>query len=299
MLEDVANGTTALFGPTLARSGVVYPNLESAVQSWMAKNEVEDFTQAVDGMLGQGYSFVVQKNPRDLSVYSKNPQVFTDKGPDTVRTLFNLSPEAQVTWKQSYQSAGHTTPLDTVFVEQKDENPPENPAENRAENPAQLSVSFGFTVRKQSEEPGATILAVDTGGPSARFGLKAGDRIVSINRFETSQGHFGPWKIANLEDFKRAARYMQPGWGVPLQVIRGGSAFHVAVIPTESGKQEPNKSDLRHLTVDEISRAKKVTPQATQELLRKTGSQAKDYAPNPPEPGYKTGNYQANVSSLT
>jgi hypothetical protein len=84
---------------------------------------------------------------------------------------------------------------------------------------------WGFRVSKSADdaEPGVMIENVFTDGPAARAGLKAGDRLLTMD---------GRW-TDNIADVFQAAEFVKPGTSVDLRVRRGDEERIIRVTPAQ------------------------------------------------------------------
>jgi hypothetical protein len=239
----------------------------------------------MDRMLAEGYSFFIQKNPNDIGFVSRNPRVYAAEGAaDYVAQMFQLRPEAKVIWKPALRAVDKAIALTDVFVANA---VPAKVSEAQVKKPA---VNFGFGADKRQSNNGVVVAIVYKGGAAAKAGLQAGDRIVQVGPFDNQRGTYGPWRVRNVRDFKRACQYVQAGSSVPLRFIRGDGSFTKAVWPEEPAQAAaPNLKqavqDLEHLTVDEIANRYKKTPEEVHAYLARVGGRAKDYVPSAPNTG--------------
>jgi hypothetical protein len=74
---------------------------------------------------------------------------------------------------------------------------------------------------KGDEEAGVTLKSVLPGGPADRAGLKAGDRLLTLD---------GRW-TDSLPDLYHAAGAVKPGTAVPVKVLRAGKEIELKVTP--------------------------------------------------------------------
>jgi hypothetical protein len=280
LLEAGSNGTTILFGPR--QNGTRYNSLEQAVKH--VNGQQMDTAQGMERMLSEGYSFFIQKNPNDIGFFSRNPRVYAAEGAaDYVAQMFQLRPEAKVVWKPALKAADKMLALNTVFVANA---VPTKVSEARLSEPA---VSFGFGADKRQSNNGVVVAIVYKGSAAAKAGLQAGDRIVQVGPFDNQRGTYGPWRVRNVKDFKRACQYVQAGSSVPLRFIRGDGSFTKAVWPEEPAQVatapdlKQAVQDLEHLTVDEIANRYKKTPEEVHAYLARVGGRAKDYVPAAPK----------------
>jgi S1-C subfamily serine protease len=77
------------------------------------------------------------------------------------------------------------------------------------------------TKDKSDEDAGVDVKAVMSGGPAAAAGLKAGDRILTID---------GRW-TDSVPDTYQAASYVKPGRSVVVVVKRDGKEVRLTVAP--------------------------------------------------------------------
>jgi hypothetical protein len=82
---------------------------------------------------------------------------------------------------------------------------------------------WGFSADKgtQDEEPGVDVKEVFSGGAADRGGLKAGDRVLTID---------GRW-TDSVVDLYEAATHVKPGRSVPVKVKRGGKEVILTISP--------------------------------------------------------------------
>jgi hypothetical protein len=84
---------------------------------------------------------------------------------------------------------------------------------------------WGFSVEKKADddEPGVTIHEVLEGGPAAASGLKAGDRLLTLD---------GRWTDSVADAFT-AASLIRPGRAVEVKIQRGGKEMTLPVTPAK------------------------------------------------------------------
>ncbi len=119
-VEAIPNGKTVVFGPL--QPGIPYPSMEAAVQAIVGRGrqgmDKETVDYNIDWMLSKGYSFILQKNPYDIAVYSKTPQVKTIAGAlDYAEKVFHISSDANVMWHRSARTVPRPVRLTDVFCE--------------------------------------------------------------------------------------------------------------------------------------------------------------------------------------
>lgn len=260
LLEASAKGTTLRFGPGDDPYGEEFFSFEDALEG---RQEAE--------MMQQGYSFITQKNPGDVGVYSLKPQIPTmERGTELVAQTFGIDPETKVNFANHSGAPGKPIPLKDVLRERpmhKKTGEPEpefqrqNPvkaagvAAQPADEPQDMlqpdperekyvqslqgtpaihnaPLDFGMEVDNTWRRGGVLVSHVIPGGPAAQAGLQAGDRITKVD-FETSRGYWGPYAVKTLDDFKRLRSLMEPGYNVGLKYVRGGHEYPTGILPTQ------------------------------------------------------------------
>lgn len=355
LLEASPKGTTLRFGPGDDPYGEEFFSLGDALEG---QDEAE--------MINRGYTFMVQKNPGDIGVYGAKPQISTlEKGIQLVAQTFGISPETKVNFSPASGAPGKPIPLKDVLRERpmrgksgemapERENPvkaagvaaqPADVEEPEMEQPdierekyvhkwqgqqpvaQNVPLDFGMEVDSTYRQVGVLVSHIIPSGPAALGGLEAGDRIVRLH-FETEDGSWGPYKITTLPVFKFLRSFMQPGYTVGMDVIRGGNQISLSVRPkyaktaSQSGPEmevgtaeanefnrawsgmEQDRNNLPSLTVRELAQAYRIEPQQVVFILNKLGARTRDYIPteqqpNEREPARVTGNQPANPSALT
>ena len=357
LLEASVDGTTLRFGPGDDEFGDEYPTLEQAVGA--------PGDEALQQAIQRGHTFVVQKAPNDVQVFGLKPVIKSTQGVlDWVSKIFNLPPDAQVHFSNGpHQGSGKQVPLEKVFFEKPDKlqrqektaqgmaTAPRSthpdmmePDAEREEYVGQVSkqpvaqnvpLDWGLEVhpaRKGTD--GVRVISVIPNGPSARGKIQPGDRIVEIGPFETERGFFGPYRIRDRQDWDQTMRFVQPGYTIPLGVVRNNrllkdrnvrpevkKAQEVSDVTriTRGGedyseysqkeadirrKLEGSRNDLGSFTIADLAQILDASPRMIEVVLNDLGIRTKDFAPmnqrpNQREPARVTGNQKANVAALT
>jgi hypothetical protein len=282
LLEASAKGTTLRFGPGDDPYGEEYSSFEAACEG---KNAAE--------MMQNGYSFVTQKNPGDVGVYSLKPKIATmERGTELVAHTFGLDPESKVHFSNQPQAPGTPIPLKDVFRERKmkgnsGEPEPErkNPvkAAGVAHQPSDVEelemlqpdpereayvqslqgkpavqnmpLDFGMEVDSTFRQGGVLVSHIVPGGPASQGNLQSGDRIVKVN-FETGAGSWGPYQIKTLDDFKKFRSFMELGYPIGLRVIRGGHEYPASIMPKSgAGASETTGSQVSYRQANPFQQA--------------------------------------------
>ena len=257
LLEATPSGTTLRFGPGDDPYGEEF---------FTFKDALEGSTEAE--MMQKGYSFVTQKNPGDIGVYSLKPKIGTmERGTELIAQTFGIDPETKVNFSSESGAPGKPIPLKDVLRERPmlnktgaPEPERQNPvkavgvASQPADQPQDMlqpdpereayvqslqgkpairnaPLDFGMEVDITTYSRGgggALVSHVIPGGPAAQAGLRAGDRITKVS-FETSAGSWGPYAVRNLDDFKRLRSFMEPNYNVGIKYIRGGHEYPTGI----------------------------------------------------------------------
>src|SRR5262249_31618141 len=95
-----------------------------------------------------------------------------------------------------------------------------NPSDVKVLSPAS---QWGMIATKEAkdEDPGVTIKDVLPGGPAAKAGLKAGDRLLTLD---------GRW-TDSIPDLYTAAGFTKPGKEVKIKIKRDGKEMELKVTP--------------------------------------------------------------------
>jgi hypothetical protein len=114
LLEDGMNGAVLLFGNQC--NGVNYDSMDAAVKALAPRGM--SAKQGTEYLLDYGFSFVLQKNPKDIAVLSRTKPIYAQADmADYAARYFGIGPDTKIEWKPTMEATGSTVPFEDIFVE--------------------------------------------------------------------------------------------------------------------------------------------------------------------------------------
>lgn len=330
LLESAASAADQrgvyVFGPKLPPEGHCASSVENIISD-LREFEVIPKTIGKQGasrndfmayLVDAGYTVIYKTDPKNIRVVGRVPAATDKEGERLARQFLNISDDDKVAHTAWPGSTVQELPVKNLFnanrEKEKDETDqtatnPEDKASKIVQNvggSAQAPKQSGIQAFAKSEgdymplnapveigvdymetQDGLTVDVVKPGSPASKYGMQAGDTIYGVGQFLSQGKHIGPFSISDGKEFAYVLRKIDHNAALPMHVKRGGSDIWVTVPVRRKGTgRRPQQ----------LSMARRLFASKNKPTYKQTSMRLK---PNAPEPVSKTGNVQANVSSLT